>query len=266
MNKIKISVIMAEYNTKPEVLVAAIDSIATQTFKDFELIIVDDKSDTDISQIIAKLNDSRVRLVKNKVNMGAAYSRDRAIKMSRGKYVAIMDADDISNEERLQKLYNFITNHPEYDVVGSLAEEFYDDCSCGLIGWPGVNSKKDLIRGKMPIHASSIINKEAYSKVRYDSHYRRAQDYVLFCQMAIAGSRMYTINEVLYRYRVTPDDYLKRGIKSRRYEIEARLKLYPMMGASLFEYLYIIKSIIAGIVPARFAKYYRDKFVVRNST
>jgi len=265
MYKPKISVIMAEYNTEPKTLKSAIRSILKQSFKEFELIIVDDKSSTDVEKIISYFNDPRIRSIKNTKNLGSAYSRDRAIKSATADYVAIMDADDISKKNRLFILYSFIKKNPQYDVVGSLAEEFGDDGVCGVIGWPGENTIRDLIRGKMVVHASSIINKKAYLMTRYDSYYRRAQDYVLFCQMSIRGSRMYTIDQVLYRYRVNRSDLKKRGIRKRRYEIEARIKLYPKMQATPYEYLFVIKCIMAGLVPVWLTRLYRKKFVLRKA-
>ena len=265
MIKPKLTVIMAEYNTPTSNLELAIKSILNQSLVNFELIIVDDNSLNNISNIANKISDHRIKVIKNNTNMGVAYSRDRGIRSAIGDFIVIMDTDDISHPDRLLTLYEYIINNKEYDIVGSLAMEFTGDKEIGVIGWAGENTKSGLVKGRMPIHASTIINKKAYLATRYKFHYRRAEDYVLFCEMAIAGSRMHTINKVLYFYRVDPKDYKKRKLKMRKYEIKARIELYPKLGAKPFEYIYVIKSILAGIVPARFAAYYRSKLSIRKN-
>jgi len=68
----------------------------------------------------------------------------------------------------------------------------------------------------------------------------------------------------LYRYRVNPVDYSKRNLKNRKYEIKARLKYFPKLNASIFDYRYIIKLIIAGILPHKIVAIYRQRFVLNN--
>ena len=262
MKKNEISVVMAEYNTKKEDLCTAIESILNRTFKNFEFIIVGDCGKNNLDEIVKKYNDSRIKIVKNDKNRGFVYSLNHGIKEAKGKYIVRMDTDDISDKRRIEKIYNYIKEHPEYAVVGTKVVEFSGNEEFGILGKAGEKTKKDIMHGNIIIHASAIIKKEALEKVDYYKEYTRAEDLVLWCELLLAGYRLYTIDEVLYRYRTNPNDYNKRKLKHRKGEIQARLTYYPKLGANIIDYLYIVKSIIAGIMPIWFVRFYREKFVL----
>lgn len=94
----------------------AIDSILNQTYKDFEFIICDDGT-YEMVQGLTK-NDSRVTLIKNEENRGLAYSLNHCLSVAKGKYIARMDAGDISMPNRLEKQVKFLDEHLEYAMVG----------------------------------------------------------------------------------------------------------------------------------------------------
>ena len=117
MSKPKISVIMSEYNTPPDYLRASIESILSQTFKDIEIIIVDDCGKNDLDSITEEYKDKRIRVIKNNKNIGLVESLNKAIAVSKADILARMDTDDIADENRLEEQYNFMINHEEYSVV-----------------------------------------------------------------------------------------------------------------------------------------------------
>ena len=129
MSKPKISVIMSEYNTPPDYLRASIESILNQTFKDIEIIIVDDCGKNDLSSIVKEYKDKRIRIIKNDENIGLVKSLNKAIAVSKADILARMDTDDIADENRLEEQYKFMINHEEYSVVGTLANEFSKNSS-----------------------------------------------------------------------------------------------------------------------------------------
>lgn len=107
----KLSCIMSNYNTDPAYLQKAIESVLNQTFRDFELIIVDDCStDMRSKKLIETLSvkDSRIKPVYNNVNMGLAASLNRAIAFSSGEYVIRFDTDDICFRNRFEQQYKYI--------------------------------------------------------------------------------------------------------------------------------------------------------------
>lgn len=114
----KISVLMSVYNEE-EYLSEAIDSILQQTFTNFEFLIIDDGSQDRSESIIASYIDDRIRLVRNKKNIGLTKSLNVGLKLANGKYIARMDADDISLPERLEVQHTFMEEHPAVGVCGS---------------------------------------------------------------------------------------------------------------------------------------------------
>lgn len=104
MNNPKISVLMPVYNAE-KYLKEAIDSILNQTFKDFEFIIINDASTDNSKKIIMSYDDKRIRYFNNKSNLGITRTLNKGLKIAKGKYIARMDADDISLSNRL-KLQN----------------------------------------------------------------------------------------------------------------------------------------------------------------
>ena len=103
-----VSIIMPSYNTG-RYIENSIKSVLAQTYKEWELLIVDDCSKDDTDRIIAPyLEDKRIHYLKNEKNMGAALSRNRAIRVAKGKYIAFLDSDDIWEAHKLEKQIQFM--------------------------------------------------------------------------------------------------------------------------------------------------------------
>ena len=113
-----ISVIMPVYNTG-EYLGEAIQSILDQTFRDFELIIINDGSSDNSLKIIKSFKDTRIKFISNTSNRGNYPSRNEGISIARGKYICVMDADDIALKSRLERQYLFMERNPEIGLAGS---------------------------------------------------------------------------------------------------------------------------------------------------
>src|SRR5699024_8998237 len=103
-----VSVIMSVYNTKIDYLSDSIESILNQTFKDFEFIIINDNSNTAVTEYLNSIRDKRVRIFHNEVNVGLTKNLNYGVKQANGKYIARMDADDISHLNRLKKQVLFL--------------------------------------------------------------------------------------------------------------------------------------------------------------
>ena len=120
----EISVIMPVYNTRTRHLQPAVASILKQTFADFELLIIDDCSTEDISGLIKDFADPRIRVVKTEKNGGAGQARNLGLSLAQGKYIALMDSDDIARPHRLQTEYDYLEQHPQIDILGSYMQRF----------------------------------------------------------------------------------------------------------------------------------------------
>ena len=122
-----VSIIMPSYNTAPYIA-GSIQSVIDQTYKDWELIIVDDCSTDNTDEVITSLHDERIRYFKNERNGGAAVSRNKALRKAKGKWIAFLDSDDLWNPEKLEKQIAFMkengyvfsyTNYEEIDADGN---------------------------------------------------------------------------------------------------------------------------------------------------
>lgn len=122
-----VSIIMPSYNTA-DYIAQSVQSVLNQTYKNWELIIVDDCSTDNTDQVLSKFKDERIHILKNKKNMGAAVSRNKAIRAARGQWVAFLDSDDLWKKEKLEKQIAFMeqngyhfsyTNYEEIDELGN---------------------------------------------------------------------------------------------------------------------------------------------------
>lgn len=103
----KVSIIMPSYNTG-KFIAETIQSVLTQTYQNWELIIVDDCSTDGTDSVVASFKDSRVRYFKNEVNRGAAVSRNKALKEANGRWIAFLDSDDLWHPQKLEKQVAFM--------------------------------------------------------------------------------------------------------------------------------------------------------------
>lgn len=115
-----ISILMPTYNVE-KFVEEAVQSILVQTYKNFELIIVDDCSTDETFEILQRLatEDDRIRLFRNKVNSKICKTLNRAFAHAKGEFICRMDGDDVSTPERLEVLKEFIDKHPDVSLVGS---------------------------------------------------------------------------------------------------------------------------------------------------
>lgn len=198
----KISIIMPVYNGE-KYLKEAIDSILNQKFKDFELIIINDCSKDNTLKIINSYNDERIILVNNDKNLGIAQTLNKGIEISKGKYIARMDADDICYPHRLETQINFMENNLDIGMCGSAVEVFTDKSSdihkCPL----NHNEIKVLqIFNSAFCHPAIMIKKEILEQnnLRYNDFYEGMEDYELWIRMSKV-TKLANIDDILLKYR-----------------------------------------------------------------
>ena len=200
----QISVVMSVYNGEKYIR-DAIDSILYQSFTNFEFIIVNDRSTDRSLEIIESYNDERIVLL-NQNNSGLAKSLNNGINVSKSKFIARIDSDDISMPNRLKKQYYFLMNNPDYIIVGSNAN--FIDMNRKYVYTSSLKLTNNEIKQVLPqtpfFHPSVMYRKSAYYKAgKYPEYMLRAQDLVLFNRMAKLG-KMANLEEPLIEYRVVP--------------------------------------------------------------
>lgn len=200
-----ISVVMPLYNAE-KYIGESIESILGQSEGDFELIIVDDAS-TDASLSIARAyaaRDERIVLLRNAVNGGAAFTRNRALDAARGEFIAFMDADDLCPAERFARQVGFFRQHPRIDLCGSYFKSF------GQEGAPEGSFRipltHDELRTEMLSETRSPCPRSCCaatpSCARGGVRFRKstAEDYLFWCELA-DSLRLAAIPEFLFFYR-----------------------------------------------------------------
>lgn len=204
-----ISVIMPLYN-KSNYVKEAINSILRQTYKDFEIIVVDDCSTDDSVKKVKEIKDNRIKLIELDKNMGVSYAANIGIKNSRGYYVVRMDADDISRFDRIEKLIKFAQKE-NADLVGSQFDIFSDvDIPKGLYRFMHYSNKIiksdeiiDNFTVMMPVSQPTFcIKKEIFEEgFYYNESLSTAEDYEFLGRLLINNKNVYKIPEKLVSYR-----------------------------------------------------------------
>lgn len=118
-----VSVIMPVYNSE-KYLREAIDSILNQTYKNIELIIIDDGSSDNSINVVKSYNSEKIRFYINEKNMGVSSTRNKALDLSKGKYIALMDSDDISPLDRIEKQVEYLEKNSDFGLIGGHYESF----------------------------------------------------------------------------------------------------------------------------------------------
>ena len=234
----KVTVLLSVYNDE-RFIGEAIDSILSQTFKDFELLIVDDASIDGTIDIIQNYKDPRVRLVINKENIDITRSLNKGLKLAKGKYIARLDSDDVSTPERLEKQFNFLENNKDYAAVGSRTE--YIDEDGNHIGyWKQEISAEEIFYAlsyRCCLTSSSMMfNKEIISKMgNYDESSSHAEDYEIFYRIS-RKHKIYVIPEYLIKYRIRENQRFVINNSPTR-ERTFKIALQTKIDKRLLEYL-----------------------------
>ena len=112
-----VSVLIPVYNTKYRYLREAIESILNQTYGNFELLIINDASCDNAEDVILSYKDERIKYYKNETNLKLIATLNKGIELSKGKYIARLDADDYCTPDRLEKQVKYMEEHPDTEVI-----------------------------------------------------------------------------------------------------------------------------------------------------
>lgn len=202
----RVTVLMPVYNGE-NYLCEAIESILTQTFDDFEFLIINDGSTDRSAEIIESYPDSRIRLVHNESNLKLIATLNKGLELARGKYIARMDCDDISLSGRLSRQVAFLNDHPEVGVCGTWIKtlgEVEEDVIKYPLGDEEIRSQ--LIFESPFAHPSVMMRRDMVSEagIRYSHESIHAEDYDFWVRLSKI-CRFANIGEVLLLYRMHSD-------------------------------------------------------------
>ena len=201
-----VSVIMPNYNTPEVFLRAAIDSILNQTYKNIELIIVDDASTDNNVEIIRSYRDERIILLVNESNRHVSYTLNRALAKAKGEYIARMDSDDISLPDRITRQVHFLERHPDIDVLCAQARMIGERKGVYAAGLKNWGIMKIHVFFNCPVIHPSVMFRASFLRqngMQYSTEeaYKAAEDYELWSRCIVAG-KMSEYPKVLLKYRV----------------------------------------------------------------
>lgn len=240
-----LSVIMSVYNEREEWIRATIESVLSQTFKDFEFIIILDNPDNKYLEEIIKEyenKDKRIMVYKNSVNRGLVFSLNKALSLSNGEYVARIDADDICIKNRFEIQYNFLKNNLQYHLIGGSIEIIDEDGNTiddNIEKIEDYNYIKYALRYRnIMCHPTYMFRKESVINVGGYNEVKFAEDYDLVTRIILNDYKICNINKVLVKYRVRQSGVTKSNSIAQRYAALYVRKNYRRKIINLNEYAY----------------------------
>lgn len=253
---IPVTVLMSVYNGG-EYLAGAVRSVLTQTFREFEFLIIDDGSTDGSLQVAASFDDPRIRIIRNDRNMGLAMSLNKGFGLARGKYIARMDSDDVCRPDRLEHQLAWLESHPTVGACGSRVRyigpgggktvRYYSNSS--LV-------KASLLFGPPMAHPAVLLRRDLFLEhgLVYDTNFRRAQDYDLW-ERASHHFPLSNVPRVLLDYRIHPGQaggrtYLEQQVDADRTRLR-QLNALGMHPTSDEVAIHRIVSELRGIQPTR---------------
>lgn len=203
-----VSVLLPAYNAE-EYISEAIQSILNQTFTDFELIIINDGSTDNTEKEIRKFTDSRIRYLKNNENIRLIATLNKGIHLAKGKFIARMDADDISLPERLMKQVNFMNKNTDIGLLGTWFRTFNREGDTNKIVNYAVDDARIRIKHLYQIHlchGTAMFRKSTISKCNllFDAKYKHAEDYEFWIRLQKI-TKFANLPFVLYKVRLNPN-------------------------------------------------------------
>lgn len=220
----RISVVMPAYNSE-KYIGEAIESILNQTFKDFELLVLNDSPDNkELENIVKKYakHDKRVKYMKNKKNLGVTKSRNILLQKCTGEFIACMDSDDISLPTRFEKQIKYMEKHPECGVLGTWFKCF--EKSDITVCHPEYIKIFDILNDKHVGNPTVMIRKSVMDKYdfKYNTDYNWCEDFELWSRM-IFVTEIHNLPEILLHYRWHGNN-VSIEYSQKQYELSNRVK------------------------------------------
>ena len=200
----KVSVIIPYYKKKKYIL-ATLNSVIKQSYKNLEIIIVFDEENKKNLKFISSLakKDRRIKLIVNKKNLGAGLSRNVAIKKSKGEYIAFIDADDLWNENKIQIQVNFMksnkikVSHTSYVIINE------KNFTTGVRQAKNYLSIDELMKSCDIGLSTVMVKRKILTKNLNFAKLKTKEDFVLWLKLVKKKIRIYAISKKLTKWRKT---------------------------------------------------------------
>jgi len=234
-----VSVIMPVFNSA-SYLRLAIDSILNQTYENIELLIIDDCSTDNSVEIVNSFKSPKIRFFKNEKNIGVSATRNKMIDLSNGKYIALMDSDDISPKYRIEKQVDFLEKNIQYGLIGGHYERFSDN---GIFKKYKVH-KHSLIQEENQVKlnflgsiaAPTVMFRASVVKINnlyFDVNLKIAEDYDMWRKIGLF-TKVINIDQVLIYYRKHSNNAMNKKELAYIHTVIAIRKSFDNLGISTF--------------------------------
>lgn len=239
-----VSVLMAVYNGE-KFVAQSINSILQQTFSNLELIVIDDASSDNTPTILKSYQDKRLKIYTNPHNLGLTKTLNRGLGLVQGKYIARMDADDISVPNRIEKQVIFMEQNPDVGLLGGWIRNFDDE---GSHVWQLATAHEQiackLLFTTQMVHGTAFFRRAILDEqgINYNENFLTSQDYELWTRL-IEYTQFANLPEVLVEVRhhtqqvtkVHSNDLLSNTAKIRLRQIR-KLGIEPTKNEQLLHY------------------------------
>ncbi|QDL54434.1 glycosyltransferase family 2 protein [Rhodoferax aquaticus] len=235
---LRVSVALPVHNAASTIR-STLDSLVNQTFRDFNVVIIDDCSQDETSQIVSSYADKiDLNIIHSSTNLGISGARNRLLKEINAPYIAVLDHDDICHPTRLEKQYDFLQQHPETDICGSAIAYFSVDTerhnAKNILRHPSEDQviRTRLLYNTAMVHPSTMAKRSFFNDVGgYEAQFSPAEDYAFWCRAALLGKRFANIEEPLLYYHTHPRQtskiqsqmMIQKDIEIKRFYIQGLL-------------------------------------------
>lgn len=194
-----VSIIMPSYNTAPYIK-KSIQSVIDQTYTNWELIIVDDCSTDNTDEVLAEIDDPRIRIFKNKTNSGAAISRNKALREAKGRWIAFLDSDDLWLPDKLKKQLLFMKNNGYHFSYTNYEEIDIEGNERGLkVTGPKVITKADMFNYCWPGCLTVMYDADVAGLIQIEN-IKKNNDYAMWLKVC-KKTNCYLLDDSLAQYR-----------------------------------------------------------------
>jgi glycosyltransferase involved in cell wall biosynthesis len=250
-----VSVIIPAYNAG-KYIGEAIDSVLSQTYKNIEVIIINDASTDNTLDVIKNYRgkDKRIRIFDNIKNMGIGMNRARGLELAKGEYICWQDADDISLPSRISHQVGFLIDHKDVGVVGGFIQ-FFNEKGDGVVRRYeqfDVALRSKIFRYNPVAQPASMSRAEVYRQVgTYNSDYVVCEDLEMLFRIG-TKYKFANIQEIVLRYRQTNSSLTRSNLRRMEKAAISIRKLYsknPEYNFTLIDWLYNMAQSISISLP-----------------
>lgn len=203
MKRQKVLCVLPVYNAE-KYLFEAVSSILNQTYSDFRFLIIDDGSTDSSSEIIKSFKDSRIQVISNNGNKGLIFSLNLSLNIAEEDFLIRMDADDIAEPERFEKLVGQIEKDDSLIVLGSQVNYFGNESGVSRLPRES-NEINAFLFFRNPVAHPTVIIRMSFIRqhaLTYEPIFLHAEDYRLWTSVVISGGKMENVGEALLKYRI----------------------------------------------------------------